>query len=157
MLIKDVLAIKPGSYIKGFKFLDDFDFMSMNGRRATFDLNCWNVSKRLKDKKYIVRTPWYIDPPFPVYDNADLSDLLKTGKYMSISQLGNDHYAWHYEGWACFNINEPVGIHLGTYSLSFDEDSEGIVLYTKILRNDGQVGFISLSTKNIEENELELL
>ena len=157
MLIKDLIDIKPGSYIKGCKFLDKLDSdIWKTGRRATIHLKGWDIPTKLREQDYEIRTPWFVQSPFPVYNSDELHDLLKSNFYKDTEE-NEDSYSLEYIGWASFKLDEPIGIHLGSYSLVYDNVSEGIMIYTKILRNNGEVGFIALTTKSVEENELELL
>ena len=163
MLIKDILGIKPGTYIKGFKSLmnhhdDNPDFFyQYDGRRVTFDLNGWDFPEKSVNENYMIRTPWYVDLPFPKYNKTQLYDLLKTENYMSFK---DEEYVSTYTSWASFKFNEPIGIHLGTYCLRMEIASNfqpPVAFYTKILRSTGEVGFICLITRNIKEKALELL
>ena len=154
MLLKEIISIKPGSFIKGIRFLDNmFPTIPHGGRRVTFLLNGWNIPLDLKDKDYAIRTPWFNCPDVKYYNSIEINDLLVGEKY---KQLSEDFQSFECFCWAEFKINEPIGIHLGQYGLSIDSYGN-ILFYTKILRNDGKVGFLALTTKNLEENELELL
>jgi len=157
MLVKDVVAIKPGAFIKGLKFLDQENFDIWKGRRATFNLNNWVIPEKLNITDYTIRTPWFSQPISKVYNSTEINELLVGEKYKQLKEDDESVYGWNDVGWASFKLHEPIGVHLGIYKLAVDSVSNAILFYTKILRNDGKVGFISFSTKNIEENELELL
>lgn len=163
MLVKELLAIKPGTFIKGIKLYNNYDPASpysFEGRKASLSVRNWETFKEV-DSSYVLRTPWYNDPIFETYDGKQAFNMLKSGDlFVTEDQLVDEVYGEGFEsmGWSHFRYNEPIGIHLGTFGIFVSEaEKDSIVVYSKILRCDGQTGFLGCTTRDVNKKDLELL
>ena len=163
MLVKELLAIKPGTFIKGIKLYNNYDSTSpysFEGRKASLSVNNWETFKEV-DNSYVLRTPWYNDPVFKTYDGQEAFNMLNAGDLFVIEdQFVDETYGEGFQsmGSSHFRYNEPVGIHLGRFGVFVSEaETNSIVVYSKILRCDGQTGFIGCTTSDVNKKDLELL
>lgn len=158
MLIKELFDLKPGTFIKGIKFLE---ISPLEGRSATLNLNGWQSD--IKDKRYTdqytVRTPWFNNPMFEPYDGNQsfvaLNSLTPFVEDIDLEEGVGDSF--QSMGWSHFDYNEPVGIHLGEFGVFGSWAMGGILIYTKILRGDGEIGYLACTTADINNKDLELL
>ncbi len=166
MLAKELFDLKPGTFIKGFQFLN---MSRIEGRSVTLNSQGWkcdDLNKLIESeyKDYVVRTPWFNNPMFEPYNGLQAIQVLKSFPPFSLEEafvleegIGDSFGSM---GWAQFRYNEPIGIHLGTFGVFTgqpQQNIEWIIVYTKILRGDGEVGYIAFATTDINENHLELL
>ena len=159
MLIKELFDLKPGTFIKGIKFLE---MSPLEGRSATLNLNSWQYD--IKDKRYMdqytVRTPWFNNPMFEPYDgNQSFVALYSLTPFVFNENLDLEGVGDSFQsmGWSHFDYNEPVGIHLGQFGVFGSHGDNGILIYTKILRGDGEIGYLACTTTDINNKDLELL
>ena len=158
MLIQELFDLKPGTFIKGIKFLE---MSPLEGRSATLNLNGWQSD--IKDKRYTdqytVRTPWFNNPMFEPYDGNQsfvaLNSLTPFVEDIDLEEGVGDSF--QSMGWSHFDYNEPVGIHLGEFGVFGSWAMGGILIYTKILRGDGEIGYLACTTADINNKDLELL
>lgn len=161
MLIKELFNLKPGTFIKGIRFLN---MSVLEGRSATLNVNGWcsDIIDSKYNEKYMVRTPWYTNPTFDLLNGNQALEAIKAFKVpdfdecIDIEDGLEERFASM--GWAHFEYNQPLGIHLGAFAVFGGiTEPDQILIYTKILRGDGEVGYIACSTQSINNKHLELL
>lgn len=162
MIFKELLGLKPGTFIKGIRLID---YSPLEGRCATLDANEWHseVKEYKYMKNYTLRTPWYSEPTFEPMNAQQAYDKLLSIHSLSFLEQQELDIVFPEEQfksveWASFEYGNPVGIHLGTFFVSPDSSrSQTTLVFTKLLRCDGEVGYIALVAQNINNKDLELL
>lgn len=171
MLAKELFDLKPGTFIKGFQLLN---MSRIEGRSVTFNSQGWkcddlDILIESEYKDYVVRTPWYNNPTFKPCNGLKAFEISNSFAPFICGEdaaLENDFFEdgagdnFGSMGWANFRYNEPIGIHLGTFGVFMSQaqgDAGWVTIYTKILRGDGEVGYLVCATNNLNLNHLELL
>jgi len=157
MFAKELLNLKPGTFIKGIRFLD---MSVLDGRSATLNIEGWccDVAVPIYNVQYTLRTPWYTNPTFDLIDgNQAIEDLIscRVAKFEDPIEESFTGMSWSH-----FDYDNPIGVHLGAFAIYGGNDTGQITICTKILRCDGEVGCIALvakSSHDIYNEHLELL
>lgn len=164
MLAKELFDLKPGTFIKGLQFLN---MSRIEGRSVTLNSQGWKCDNLIESecKNYVVRTPWYNNPTFEPCNGLkafEISNSFATficsGGVALEDNSFEDGVGDNFGSmeWANIRYNEPIGIHLGTFGV-FMGGSGWVIIYTKILRCDSEVGYLACATSKLNLNHLELL
>jgi len=152
MFLKDIISIKPGTLIKGFKI------KPFRNRSATFKLDGWETPTEFDfDCIQTIFYPLaYVPGAYTLYKSHELQD----GNLSINNILQEDFWRdWDRSYFIKYNIGDPVGIHLGEFIIC-EGDSvslDGTNLYSKILIPSGDVGFLVFHSKNWKKKEMELV
>lgn len=156
MLAKELFDLKPGTFIKGIKFLNMSYF---EGRCATLNVGKWEseITNKSFVGGYTVRTPWFNNPMFKPYDGSQSIVMLHSLSLFAFDLEEGAGDSFQSMEWSHFAYNEPIGIHLGAFGVFSSQGDPGVLIYTKILRGDGEVGYLACTTTDINNKDLELL
>lgn len=165
MLPKELFDLKPGTFIKGIRLID---YSPLEGRCASLNVSKWvdEVRGSKFRKNYTLRTPWYSNPVLTPMNGQQAHEKLLSIYSMSFDEFyGLDtlfpEEQFNSVEWVGFDYDNPVGVHLGVFfvfPVSPDtERSKSTLVYSKLLRSDGEVGYIAMIAQNINNKDLELL
>lgn len=146
MLAKELFALKPGTFIKGFNILPSDNW---SGRRALLSTTGWNNSSDYKLLK--VRTVLFVTKTNLLSGEDCIKETKRNYGWDDYKTDLFDDYAEM--DFIAFNENEPIGVHLGEFKIS---KHKSYAVYTKMLLCDGSVGMLGLTTSKLNE-PLELL
>ncbi len=152
MLLKDIISIKPGALIKGFKI------KPFRNRSAIFNLDGWEITPDFYFEciQTIFYPLGYIPKQYKIYNSNELQ--ISDEK---INELRQEDFwkDWDHSYFIKYNIGDPIGIHLGEYIICHgDEFSNNCTsLYSKILLPSGDIGFLIFHSKNWKKKEMELV
>lgn len=156
MYAKELFALKSGVFIKGL-FIVDLE--NWKGRAATLSENGWCYQRDdLRDKFDKVQTLLFQEKIMQEVTTYTGEECLK---------IMNSDFAWlvelqlpkiieqsNYLSFTSFKKNNPVGIHLNEFVLA--KQGELYAIYSKILLCSGTMGYIGLTTTDLNSERLEL-
>ena len=159
MLAKDLFKLKPGTFIKGL-CVGSGEGTAHLGRTARLNVDGWKTEGN-PIRTHAVQTPFY---------KGIVNDLFsgETGlRFLSELELGAE---WMHQSkenpqltmqWLKYSYDDAIGIHLGEFFWKIEDPTIGlwpdVLVFSKILHTNGEVGYIGLATSAVHGNELELL
>jgi hypothetical protein len=152
MLLKDIISIKPGTLIKGFKI------KPFRNRSAIFNLDGWEITPEFDFEciQTIFYPLGYIPEQYKIYNSNELQVSDE-----KINELRQEDFwkDWNHSYFIKYNIGDPIGIHLGEYIICDGDElsNKGTSLYSKILLPNGDIGFLVFHSKNWKKKEMELV
>jgi hypothetical protein len=152
MLLKDIISIKPGTLIKGFKI------KPFRNRSAIFNLDGWEITPEFDFEciQTIFYPLGYIPEQYKIYNSNELQVSDE-----KINELRQEDFwkDWDHSYFIKYNIGDPIGIHLGEYIICDGDElsNKGTNLYSKILLPSGDIGFLVFHSKNWKKKEMELV
>lgn len=158
MLAKDLFKLKPGTFIKGL-CVGHADGTAHLGRRARLSVDGWKIEG--DPTLNAVQTPFYKGTVNELFSGETglryLSELELGAEWMHQSKE-NPQLTMH---WLKYSHDDAIGIHLGEFFWKIEDPTIGlwpdVLVFSKILRTNGEVGYIGLATSAVHGNELELL
>lgn len=164
MLPKELFDLRPGTFIKGIRLID---YNPLEGRCASLNVKEWiSDVKWSRDcqgtKNYTLLTPWYANPTLKPMNGQQAYEKLVSIHSLSFSEQQNldvviPDEQFNCVEWTKFEYDDPIGIHLGMFFIFPNSESvQATIVYSKLLRSDGEVGYIALIAQNINK-DLELL
>jgi len=152
MLLKDIISIKPGTLIKGFKI------KPFRNRSAIFNLDGWEITPEFEFEciQTIFYPLGYIPKQYKIYNSNELQVSDE-----EINELHQEDFwkYWDRSYFIKYNIGDPIGVHLGEYIICNGDElsNKGTSLYSKILLPSGDIGFLVFHSKNWKKKEMELV
>lgn len=152
MLLKDIISIKPGTLVKGFKI------KPFRNRSAVFNLDGWDITPDFYFEciQTIFYPLGYIPKQYKIYNSNELQVSDE-----KINELHQEDFwkEWDRSYFIKYNIGDPIGIHLGEYIICNGDElsNKGTSLYSKILLPSGDIGFLVFHSKNWKKKEMELV
>lgn len=166
MFIHELLNLKPGTFIKGFDLFHHSE--DRNGRCATFKLDGWRHEGGMYNSTYVVRTPIYNNPTFEPCNAIKAKEIIDSNLLswhcygiLNDSNVDMDIEAMGSMEWGQFKYNDPIGIHIGSFGVHFSLMGENeplqLLVFTKMLFGNGEVGYLVCVTNDVNKQHLELL